>query len=212
MQCNCKSELTLGSSFSGVVCLMKDLMTPVRPKVDGVIMSIWFFCTVWRKDLMLGRTAWKGTARGGRVDVHGGRQGGEMWWGGCEGVTLQMTQFQVLDRKTHLRRFLTDWLFLGGENLLVGLPSTVSGALRFVLRLDLISNIDHQLTHWPLVPLTCLEVTNTYFRADCCFSATTGKWHKCSLSTELHFILRMKYLMRITKNPKPTSVHWQKKF
>lgn len=33
-------QLTLGSIFRGVVCLMKDLITPVRPSVFGVIMSI----------------------------------------------------------------------------------------------------------------------------------------------------------------------------
>lgn len=32
---------------------------------------------------------------------------------------------------------LTLWLFLGGENLFVGLSSAVSGALRFVLPRDL---------------------------------------------------------------------------
>lgn len=38
-------------------------MTPVRPSVLGVIMSIWFFCTVWRKDLMLGLMACIGIMR-----------------------------------------------------------------------------------------------------------------------------------------------------
>lgn len=52
-----RAQLTLGSILRGVVCLMKDLITPVRPSVFGVIMSIWFFCTVWRKDLMCGLIA-----------------------------------------------------------------------------------------------------------------------------------------------------------
>lgn len=77
---------------------------------------------------------------------------------------------------------LTDRLFLGGENLLVGLPSTVSGALRLVLRLDLKPSSDYQLAHRPSAPLVSLEATNTHFRADCCFSATTEKQHRCSLS------------------------------
>lgn len=50
-------NLTFGSTFKGVVCLMKDLITAVRPRVFGVIISIWFFCTVWRKDRMLGLIA-----------------------------------------------------------------------------------------------------------------------------------------------------------
>jgi len=52
------ASLTLGSTFRGVVCLMKDLITAVRPREFGVIISIWFFCTVWRKDRMLGLIAY----------------------------------------------------------------------------------------------------------------------------------------------------------
>lgn len=48
---------TLGSVLNGVLCLMKDLITALRPRELGVIISIWFFCTVWRKDFMLGLTA-----------------------------------------------------------------------------------------------------------------------------------------------------------
>lgn len=47
-------KVTLGSAFIGVVCLMNDLITAERPKELGVIISIWFFCTVWRKDLIFG--------------------------------------------------------------------------------------------------------------------------------------------------------------
>lgn len=82
---------------------------------------------------MLGRTACTGTARGGRVDSQEGLR---------VDVRLERVQGTTPDKG-----FLTDWLFLGGENLLVGLPSTVSGALRLVLRLDLQSSSDQQLTH-----------------------------------------------------------------
>lgn len=54
---------TLGSILRGVVCLMKDLMTPLRPSVFGVIISIWFFCTAWRKDLMWGLIVCRLTTR-----------------------------------------------------------------------------------------------------------------------------------------------------
>lgn len=64
-----KSELTLESVFMGVVCLMKDLMTPERPSVLGVIISIWFLCTVWRKDLMLGLTACKDITKGDKENL-----------------------------------------------------------------------------------------------------------------------------------------------
>lgn len=93
---------------------MKDLMTPVRPSVLGVIMSIWFFCTVWKKDLMLGLMAC-------RVETGG-----------------EPSQARVISEQCHSTLMgLTLWLFLGGENLFVGLSSAVSGALRLVLRLDL---------------------------------------------------------------------------
>lgn len=95
---------------------MKDLMTPVRPSVFGVIMSIWFFCTVWRKDLMLGLMACIVTM--GEMD--------------------SLLKHTVVSKQRHLTlKGLTLWLFLGGENLFVGLSSAVSGALRLVLRRDL---------------------------------------------------------------------------
>lgn len=123
---------------------------------------------------MLGRTACTGMARGGRVNTERRRQVGEQWRGRSEGVTLQATRFQELNWDMHLRRkFLTERLFFGGESLLVGLPSAVSGALRLVLRLDLKSSSDYQLIDWPSARQTSLEVTNTHFRVGCCFSATT---------------------------------------
>ena len=53
-----RRQLTFASTLRGVVCLMKDFITVLRPTDAGIIISIWFFCTVWRKALMLGFMTW----------------------------------------------------------------------------------------------------------------------------------------------------------
>lgn len=110
---------TFGSILRGVVCLMKDLMTPARPSVLGVIISIWFFCTAWRKDLMWGLIACRSRSRIITPKL---------------GKRLSTTQAQNHEWTV---KGPTLWLFLGGENLLVGLSSAASGALRLVLWRDL---------------------------------------------------------------------------
>lgn len=67
------------------------------------------------------------------------KEGGGLVPGGGEGP-------MDLSCQTEMEAFLTLWLFFGGENLLVGLPSTTSGALRLVLRRDLESRRVYQLT------------------------------------------------------------------
>lgn len=49
-------------------CLMKDFMILLRPRDPGVIISIWFFCTVCTNERMCGATLYMDTTNGHIMD------------------------------------------------------------------------------------------------------------------------------------------------
>lgn len=65
---NTKVSLLTLTSVLVADCLMKDFMTVLRPREPGVIISIWFFCTVCMNERMCGAILYRDTTNGHRLD------------------------------------------------------------------------------------------------------------------------------------------------
>lgn len=157
---------TLGSILRGVVCFMKDLMTPLRPSVFGVIISIWFFCTAWRKDLMWGLIVCRLTTRNIKLKL------GKCYWAqhyprtGTWQRTALHSDFSWEERASWLD-FLQQYLVL---------CVWYSGVTwtNFNVPLDVTAGIEEEKNKKKHSTKTTLNTAHTHLRSEFTFSFTTA--------------------------------------